>query len=135
MMGRRILIVDDEEDIRTVLTQMLSHQGFEVDAAQNGQQALDKLSEGEYQLMVLDIMMPVMDGFTLLDKLDARTKDQMPIVVLTAKASDADVLKGYSIGASYYVVKPFDNVTLLNAILFMLGDLSEEEMESMHLKL
>lgn len=134
-MGRRILIVDDEHDIRIVLSQILENQGMEVDSAKHGKEALDKLAENKYDLMVLDIMMPVMDGFEVLENLDPQLKQDMPIVLLTAKASDNDVLKGYSIGASYYIIKPFDNVSLINAILFLLGDLSEEEMEAAELKL
>ncbi len=134
-MGRRILVVDDEEDIRLVLSQILETQGFEVETAENGQVAYDKVKAAHFDLMVLDVMMPVMDGFQLLEKLDPETKEKLPIVVLTAKASDMDVMKGYSIGASYYITKPFDNVSLLNAILYMLGDLSDQDMADIELKL
>ena len=134
-MGRRILVVDDEEDIRLVLGQILETQGFEVHTAENGAVAYDKIGEETYDLMVLDVMMPVMDGFQLLEKLDPAVKEKLPIVVLTAKASDVDVMKGYSIGASYYITKPFDNVSLLNAILYMLGDLSDDDMADIELKL
>ena len=134
-MGRRILVVDDEEDIRLVLSQILETQGFEVETAENGAVAYDMIGAQTYDLMVLDVMMPVMDGFQLLEKLDPATKEQLPIVVLTAKAADVDVMKGYSIGASYYITKPFDNVSLLNAILYMLGDLSDDDMADIELKL
>ena len=134
-MGRRILVVDDEEDIRLVLSQILETQGFEVDTAENGAVAFDKVKAEHYDLMVLDVMMPVMDGFQLLEKLDPGTKEKLPIVVLTAKASDMDVMKGYSIGASYYITKPFDNISLLNAILYMLGDLSDDAMVDAETKL
>jgi len=134
-MARRILVVDDEEDIRTILEHILLRQGFEVGFAANGQEALDRLKESAYDLMVLDVRMPVMDGFEVLEALDPDLKEAMPIVMLTAKSTDNDVIDGYSNGASYYITKPFDNVTLLNAILFMLGELSEEEMAEMELKL
>ena len=134
-MGRRILVVDDEVDIRLVLTQILKSQGFEVDTAENGAEAYDKVNAGEYDLMVLDVMMPVMDGFELLEKLSPEVKERVPVVVLTAKASDRDVLKGYSTGASYYITKPFDNVSLLNAVLYMLGELTDEQMAEAELKL
>ena len=134
-MGRRILVVDDEEDIRLVLSQILLTQGFDVDTAENGAVAYDKVTTEKFDLMVLDVMMPVMDGFQLLEKLSPEIKEKLPIVVLTAKASDMDVMKGYSIGASYYITKPFDNISLLNAILYMLGDLSDDAMVDAETKL
>lgn len=134
-MGRRLLIVDDEMDIRLVLGEILRAQGFEVDTAENGEDALRKLKQGRYDLMVLDVLMPVLDGYEVLDRLDDDLKQQMPVIMLTAKAADDDVLKGYSKGACYYLVKPFDNVTLINAILYMLGDIPEEDMLASEVKL
>jgi len=85
--------------------------------------------------MVLDIMMPVLDGYGVLDALTDEQKEDMPVVMLTAKASDEDVMDGYKKGACYYIVKPFDNVTLVNAILYMLGDISAEDMSDSESKL
>ncbi len=103
--------------------------------AEDGEQALQRLAAEPFDLMILDIMMPVKDGWQVLQELPPATRERMPILVLTAKAEDGDVLKGYAVGASYYVIKPFDNVTLLNAILFLLGELSEDDMDRLELKL
>ena len=134
-MGRRILVVDDELDIRMVLEEILKGQGFEVFTAENGAEALRKLEQESYDLMVLDIMMPVMDGNEVMAKLPEEVKEKMPVIMLTAKASDEDVMDGYKKGADYYIVKPFDNVTLINAILYLLKEVPEEDIIDSEAKL
>ena len=126
-MARRILVVDDELDIRMVLEEILRGQGFEVFTAGNGQEALNKLDKESYDLMVLDIMMPVMDGHEVMEKLPVEIREKMPVIMLTAKSTDDDVMDGYKKGADYYLVKPFDNVTLVNAILYLLKEVPEED--------
>ena len=120
-MAPRILVVDDEEDIRTILDHILSPQGFEVVQAAAGDEALRLLSEQSFDLMLLDIMMPGVDGFTVLEQLDKSVLESMPVILLTAKGADADVLRGYSEGASLYLTKPFDNINLLKAVNSMLN--------------
>ncbi len=134
-MGRKILVVDDELDIRMVLEEILRGQDFDVETAENGEEALKKLERNSYDLMVLDIMMPVMDGYQLLENLSDEIKAKMPVIMLTAKATDEDVMDGYKKGACYYIVKPFDNVTLINAILYMLDDVLAEDMSESESKL
>ncbi len=134
-MGRKILVVDDELDIRMVLEEILRGQDFDVETAENGEEALKKLERNSYDLMVLDIMMPVMDGYQLLENLSDEIKAKMPVIMLTAKATDEDVMGGYKKGACYYIVKPFDNVTLINAILYMLDDVLAEDMSESESKL
>ena len=134
-MGRRILVVDDELDIRMVLEEILKGQGFEVFTAENGAEALRKLEQESYDLMVLDIMMPIMDGNEVMAKLPEEIKEKMPVIMLTAKASDEDVMDGYKKGADYYIVKPFDNVTLINAILYLLKEVPEEDIIDSEAKL
>jgi len=134
-MASRILVVDDELDIRMVLEEILKGQGFEVSTAQNGEEALQKLEKEVYDLMVLDIMMPVMDGNAVLAALPEDVKERMPVIMLTAKATDEDVMDGYKKGADYYIVKPFDNVTLINAILYLLKEVPEEDIVDSETKL
>lgn len=127
-MGRRILVVDDELDVRAVLEDILCDAGFEVEAAENGEQALNKLSVRSFDLMVLDIMMPVKNGYQVLEEMTDQQKADMPVILLTAMAAEQDVIDGYKKGACYYIVKPFDNATLVNAIHYMLGDITDDGM-------
>lgn len=102
-----ILLAEDDTDLRSILAQYLELQGFTVLAAENGQQGLDIFEEQHVDLCLLDIMMPVMDGFTLAQKIRKHDQD-MPILFLTAKNQKKDKLKGLKIGADDYITKPFE---------------------------
>jgi DNA-binding response OmpR family regulator len=113
----RILIAEDNAEIRTLLSSILVEEGHKVGVAQNGQQALDMLSDEPPDLLVLDIMMPQMDGYTVLKELrTSQVKDTMKIMVLTAKTSESDWVRGYKLGADGYLTKPFDTHELVNGI-------------------
>lgn len=127
-MGYKILIVDDEPDIRMTINTFLSGQGYNVEEASNGQEALEKLKKSEYDIMILDLLMPYMSGYELLESLPEKLLKTLPIIVLTAKTEDKDVLKGYAMGATYYVTKPFKNKTLMNIVGYLLGNLPPEEL-------
>ena len=108
----KILVVEDEIDLNNVITKHLKKNGYSVDSAFNGEEAMDFTAVAHYDLIVLDIMMPVMDGLTFLQK--SRTKKlATPVLMLTAKDEIDDVVKGLDTGADDYLVKPFDFKELL----------------------
>lgn len=103
--AKRILIVDDEATIRDVLRRYLERQGFAVNEAADGREALKLVERGAPDLVVLDLMLPGMDGFSLADRL--RRVNPVPIVMLTAKGELEDRIQGLEMGADDYIVKPF----------------------------
>jgi len=101
-----ILIVDDEPDLRDLLTTSLRFAGFEAQAVNSGKAALDTLEVGHVDLVVIDVMMPGMDGLTAVRRLRARG-DEVPVLFLTAKDDSDDVVAGLRVGGDDYVTKPF----------------------------
>ncbi|MCX8011262.1 MAG: response regulator [Ignavibacteria bacterium] len=113
----KILVVEDEELIRDLLKAELTHEGFEVITAENGKDALEKVYDEPPDLIVCDVMMPVMDGFTFQEKLiqDELLKE-IPLIFLTAKSDKTDIRFGKSLGAEDYLTKPFEFEDLLVSI-------------------
>lgn len=113
----KILVVEDEEPIRELLKMELETEGFIVDVAANGAEGLEKVKSFRPDLIVCDVMMPVMDGFTMQEKLsqDNNFKD-IPLIFLTAKSDKKDIRFGKSIGAEDYITKPFEFEDLLVSI-------------------
>jgi two-component system KDP operon response regulator KdpE len=107
---RRILLVDDEPRIRDSVRMNLELEGFDIFEADNGQEALDKVRLAMPDLVVLDVMMPEMDGFEALREL--RRFSTVPVIMLTVKADERDVARGLELGADDYVAKPFSQVVL-----------------------
>lgn len=101
-----VLICDDDQDILAALKIYLSAEGYRILEASNGAQVLDILAEEEVHLIVLDIMMPVLDGIDTTEKI--REKSNIPIILLTAKSEDHDKVFGLNTGADDYIVKPFN---------------------------
>ena len=106
-----ILICDDEPDIRSALRIYLSGEGYAVREAQNGAEALSILSGEEIHLVLMDIMMPGMDGMTATAKL--RESSNVPVILITAKSEDVDKIAGLTVGADDYVTKPFNPLEVL----------------------
>ncbi|MCP4301426.1 MAG: response regulator transcription factor [Gammaproteobacteria bacterium] len=102
----RVLVVEDEEAIRTGLIDVLVFHGYEVDSAATGPEGLEKALTGRFELILLDIMLPGMDGYTICDRIRAVDRNQ-PIIMLTAKTSDEEIIQGLKLGADDYVPKPF----------------------------
>ena len=102
----RILVVEDEEAIRTGLIDVLVFHGYEVDSAATGPDGLEKALTGKFELILLDIMLPGMDGYEICDRIRAVDRNQ-PIIMLTAKTSDEEIIQGLKLGADDYVPKPF----------------------------
>lgn len=118
----RILVVDDEIYIVHILDFSLGMEGYEVVTALDGEEALKKATENRPDLIVLDIMMPKMDGYETCKALksDERTKD-IPVILLSAKGRNVDMQTGYDVGADEYITKPFSPRKLVDRINTMLG--------------
>ena len=129
-MAKRILAVDDERHILRLVQINLEKAGYEVVTASNGREALDAVALHKPALIVMDVMMPEMDGLEALQNLknDPDTAD-IPVVMLTAKAQDADVFQGWQSGADLYLTKPFNPVELLTFVKRILEAQSEQESE------
>ncbi len=121
---KKILVVDDESDIRAIVGGLLAQHGYEVLQARDGAEALMLLRKRHFDLMVLDIMMPKLDGYQVMESLKSINPD-LPVVMLTARATDKDVWKGYVEGCHYYVTKPFELETLIRAVNYLLSGLSD----------
>ena len=106
----RILVCDDEKDIVSALKIYLASEGYEVVEAYNGEEALRRIGEQEIHLVLMDIMMPQMDGITAMVKI--REISNVPVILLTAKGEDTDKVLGLTVGADDYVTKPFNPVEL-----------------------
>ncbi len=102
----RILVVEDEEAIRTGLIDVLVFHGYDVDSAETGPNGLEKALTGKFDLILLDIMLPGMDGYEICNRIRTEDRNQ-PIIMLTAKTSDEEIVQGLKLGADDYVPKPF----------------------------
>ena len=111
----RILIVEDEKALSRVLVKIFEKNYYSVDTVYNGQEALDYIATGNYDIVLIDVMMPVMDGITALKKIRA-DGNQIPVLLLTAKSEVDDKVMGLDSGANYYITKPFDTKELLAAV-------------------
>ncbi|MBQ9902921.1 MAG: response regulator transcription factor [Clostridia bacterium] len=114
----RLLIAEDERSLSKALTVILEKNNYSVDAAYDGEEALDYLSVGQYDGLILDIMMPKMDGLTVLRRLRAKGNN-IPVLMLTAKSEIDDRVTGLDYGANDYLTKPFDTKELLARIRAM----------------
>ncbi|MCD7946144.1 MAG: response regulator transcription factor [Clostridiales bacterium] len=107
----RILVVDDDRDIVAALEIYLSNGGYEVIRAYNGRQAIDVLREHRVDLILMDVMMPQMDGIAATKQI--RANSNIPILFLTAKSEDVDLIQGLNVGADDYITKPFKPMEVL----------------------
>jgi len=108
----KILIVEDEPAIRMGLIDVFVYHGYEVDFADNGNDGLVKGLSGEFDLILLDVMLPGIDGFEICNRIREQSRDQA-IIMLTAKSNDEDIIQGLSLGADDYVSKPFSVAQLV----------------------
>lgn len=113
-MKERILVVDDEKDILELIDFNLSKNGYKVKTVTSGEEALELIKDNDYDLIILDLMLPGVDGFDLCKIIKAdKHRANIPIVMVTAKAEEADKVAGLEIGADHYVTKPFSPRELL----------------------
>jgi CheY-like chemotaxis protein len=120
---KTIMVVDDNPDIITIVKTILEGRGFTVFSASSGPELLNLLPTQQADLIILDIMMPEMDGLEVLTRLKGKTETStIPVILLTAKVQYEDVLGGYKLGADYYITKPFTSTQLVNGINLLLGE-------------
>lgn len=118
----QILAIDDDYDCLVMVQHMLRQMGFAVSAARSGAEALAVVASVQPDVILLDLLMPEMDGFTVLEKLKANPATRsIPVVIVSARGQDDDLLAGYVAGAEYYVSKPFTSSQLLYGIEMVLG--------------
>lgn len=110
-MGKNILVVDDDKDIRELIAVYMKTENFNVDNASNGEEALKLIEGKKYDLVILDIMMPKVDGLQTL--IEIRKSYTMPVIFLTAKDEEIDMIKGLALGADDYIAKPFSSMELI----------------------
>lgn len=109
----RILVVDDDGINRTLLTTMLKNEGFTVSSAENGAQCLEELGNGTYDIILLDLHMPVMDGYQVLESMrNNRKMNKIPVIVISASDSMEDIIRSINLGAADHLPKPFNPVLL-----------------------
>ena len=126
-MPKKILAVDDERHIVRLVQINLQKEGYEVVTASNGREALEKVKSEKPDLVVMDVMMPEMDGFEALEQMKADPETaNVPVIMLTAKAQDADVFSGWQKGADLYLTKPFNPAELLTFVKRIFSNQSEE---------
>ena len=111
----RILIVDDEEKIRNMIRKYAEYEGFQTDEAKDGLEAVQKCEKNNYDLCVMDIMMPNLDGFSAVKEIK-KTHPRMPFIMLSALGEEYDKIHGFDIGVDDYVVKPFSSKELMMRI-------------------
>jgi len=112
---KKILLVEDDPNFGTILKDYLIINNYNVTHAKNGMEGFEKFKRNDYDLCILDVMMPYKDGFTLAKEIKEKNQN-IPIIFLTAKSLKEDVLKGYQVGADDYLNKPFDSEVLLMKI-------------------
>jgi CheY-like chemotaxis protein len=119
----KVLLAEDEPDIQLITRLALEDAGCSVVAVSDGQAALDSAQTQPFDVVLLDVMMPRIDGFTACARLHAnpQTRD-LPVIFLTAKSQELEVQRGLEIGARGYIVKPFDVFSLVDRIINILGD-------------
>jgi DNA-binding response OmpR family regulator len=124
-----ILVVDDDPDIRRLLAVLLQGVGHEVQAAPDGDKALEMISSHEPDLIVLDVMMPKKDGYTVLKEMrSSGVRESTKVLVLTARSAESDWLRGYKLGADQYLTKPFDTEEFISIVDELLG-MSQEQLK------
>lgn len=122
-MKQKLLLVDDDPDILKVNRILLEREGYDVLTATGGEEAIELVRQGEVDLMILDIMMPGVDGFEVCQRLkESDDSFQIPVLMLTAKTELADKILGYFVGAADYLTKPYDKSMLLEKIRNLLGE-------------
>lgn len=110
-MTQTVLVVDDKLNVRLLLSDFLTEHGYTVITASNGHEAVQKIKQTEPDIILLDIMMPQMDGYQFISRL--RQTSQLPVIMITAKQHENDVVRGFELGADDYIIKPFRMSELL----------------------
>jgi len=128
-MGKKklnILVVEDDPNLGTILKEYLNAKGYVTELATNGQEGYDAFAQGNFDFCILDIMMPIKDGFTLAAEI-RKTDKNIPVIFLTAKSMKEDTVEGFRVGADDYITKPFSMEELLMRIKAILRRTSSED--------
>lgn len=116
-MKKKILIVEDEESLLKLATILISAQGHDVVAVSSGPEALEALAEQDVDLVLLDVMLPDLDGFEVCRQIKASPKTKsLPVIMLTAKKNQADLDLGDEVGADWYITKPFKSANVIETV-------------------
>ena len=124
----KLLIVDDEARIRALIAKYAAFEGYETDEAETGMQAIEKCRQNHYDLVIMDVMMPELDGFSAVREI--RRNDPVPVIMLSARGEEYDRIHGFELGIDDYVVKPFSPKELMmrvGAVLKRSGSGKETE--------
>ncbi|HPP31583.1 MAG TPA: response regulator transcription factor [Soehngenia sp.] len=124
----KILVVEDQKDISDIVSKYLEKEGYEVKCAYDGLSALDYIANESFHLIILDIMLPFIDGFQILEEI--RKFSNTPVIMLTARELEVDRLKGFDLGADDYVVKPFSPRELVKRVKVIFKRIYNESNES-----
>jgi DNA-binding response OmpR family regulator len=119
---KEILVADDEDHISKLIKYKLTKEGFSVHIVRNGQEAVESFGLKNWSMMILDIMMPLKDGWQVLRELKSSPFAEIPVLVLSAKGHQDDVIHASELGAVQYLKKPFDPVVLFKMVQKMVGD-------------
>lgn len=128
----RVLVADDESALRSLIKTNLQFEGFETLTASNGEEALQVIREQEPDVVLLDVMMPVMDGIDVLNELAREEHRRTRVILVTAKTSTEDQLQGWELGCDEYLTKPFDLEVLIDRIRAVWGRSQKENQERRH---
>jgi len=122
MAAKKLLLVEDDPQIRGLVNLLLRREDIQITEAADGGETMQYLANETYDVILLDIMMPVMDGYEVLRRIRTETINaHTPVVILTSRAQDADILKGYALGATLYITKPFEPEDLVAQVHQLLG--------------
>jgi len=120
---KKILVVEDQTELLKLECILLSSLGYDVKGAENGEKALEQIASETPDLVLLDVMMPGIDGFQVCERIKSNEATRhIPVIMVTAKGGHSDMDKGQRVGANWYIVKPFRSVFLLEMIRKFLGE-------------
>ncbi len=115
-MQKKILFIEDEEDVRNAVKFILEGEGYEFYGAASGPEGIAKITKYDIDLLLLDIMMPGIDGFEVCRAIKSEPSINLPIIFVSAKAEATDIARGFALGADDYIIKPFEPNDLLNRV-------------------
>jgi DNA-binding response OmpR family regulator len=116
MIKSKILFIEDEEDVRNAVKFILEGEGYDFYSASNGHEGIAKITKFDIDLLLLDVMMPGMDGFEVCRAIKSEPSIDLPVIFVSAKAEATDISRGFALGADDYIIKPFEPNDLLNRV-------------------
>ena len=121
--GRTIMVVDDDPDIMTLVKKIIERRGYMAECVSSGEEVFRRLEVQKPDLILLDVVLPEMDGLEVLTRLKSRPEtSSIPVILLTGNGRYSDVLMGYQMGTDYYISKPFTGTQLITGINLVLGE-------------